>query len=356
MADGVLLIVTISLAVLVSLMLVACFIGKGEWGWSRINSTLQLDTGQGLAHQGLLWLSISIPVAIAISLGLWVWPKYSFELSPAGFKNFIDISILPLAIMSLSLPLSGLISKFHSTQQTAKQIEVVSFKNNLDAFYTHRKEMLAYFAAMEEVDYLGVAMFGYHLHPVLHLRFFSGTPEKGLPAVDMEAFKSVEASILSAAKFLRGVLVPDPVSSISTLNMYLQACENILVAAESLHITKITRDFVLLGVMIRSEKCKPPHYDMLTLGTTTLHALAAIRFVRGFYDSLCDFAGVSRLFIPQTFDVVFRGGKSLTEGGLEIERLHEFDIDELVRDERARYNENHPIIQETIALIKKASS
>ncbi|MBA6043734.1 hypothetical protein [Pseudomonas lactis] len=349
MADGVLLMVTISLAVLVSLMLVACFVGKGEWGWSRVNSTLQLDTSQGLAHQGLLWLSISTPVAIAVSLGLWVWPKYSFELSPAGFKNFIDISILPLAIMSLSLPLSGLIAKFHSTQQTAKQIEVVSFKNNLDAFYTHRKEMLAYFAALDKVDYFGVATFEYNLHPVLHLRFFSGTPENGLPAVDMDAFRLVEASILSAAKFLKGVLVLDRVTSISTLDIYLHACESIRVAAESLHITKITRDFVLQGVLIRSEKCKPPSYDMVTLGTTTLHALAAIRFVRGFYDNLCDFAGVSRWVVSKELDLVFYGGKSLIEGELQIELLHKTEIQHLVEIGSARYNEKHPLLTENFS-------
>ncbi|MBK3440643.1 hypothetical protein [Pseudomonas lactis] len=343
MTDGIFLIFSVVLAVFVSLILVACLVGDGPLSNFRITSILKLDTSKGLIHQGLLWMSIFTPLAVAIALGLWVWPKYSFELSPAGFKNFIDISILPLAVMSLSLPLSGLISRFHSTQQTAKQIEVVSFKNNLDAFYTHRKEMLAYFSAMQDVDYLGVEIFKYHLHPVLHVRFFSGAPEDGLPKIEVDSFESVNAQIMSGAKFLKSVLVPSGIGSFSTLDAYLQACKSICLAANSLHITQVTRGIVSRGVLVRSEGCAPPQYDFITLGTSTLDVLAAIRFTKDFYDNLCDFAGYPRSVIPENLEIVFQGGQSILDGDLEIERLHESEIAHLIEIRRASYDENHPL-------------
>lgn len=357
MADGIFLIFTIVLAICVSITLVAYFVGKGAWASSRVSSILQLDTSKGLIHQGLLWLSISTPVAVAVSLGLWVWPKYSFELSPAGFKNFIEISILPLAVMSLSLPLSGLVSRFHSTQQTAKQIEVVSFKNNLDAFYTHRKEMLAYFSAIQEVDYLGVETFKYYLHPVLHVRFFSGAPEDGLPKTDVDSFESVKGQIISGAKFLKTVLIPGGVSSpFTTLDAYLQACKSICLAATSLHIPQITRGLVSRGVSIRSAECEPPSYDLITLGISTLDSLAAIRFTKSFYDNLCDFAGYPRLVIPEYLEVVFHGGQSILNGDLEIERLHDSEIAHLIEIGRASYDEKHPFVLQATRVVGETTN
>lgn len=345
MVEGVLFALTLFIPVVVTVAIVSFFIGGGRRGKEKVRSIFQLDTSKGLVHQGLLWLAVFIPIAIAISLGGWAWVGYELELSSGGFKRFIEISILPLAVMSLSLPLAGLVSRFHSTQQTAKQIEVVSFKNNLDAFYTHRKELLAYFDAVPDVNYLGVVDVVYKLHPVIHVRFFEGTPKQGWPQANVAVFEGVGRNISTGAMFLMGVLEPSAASHMSTLDCYLNACRDIFLAAQSLHVRDVARDLVSRGVMIKSGAASQVGYDMITMGTTTVEVLAAFRIVKSYYDNLCDFAGVTRLVIPEAHEIVFHGGQRILDGELVIERLHEIEIADLIACGRGRYDENHPLLR-----------
>ncbi|KPA89377.1 hypothetical protein PF66_04229 [Pseudomonas asplenii] len=340
MFEGFLLVLTLAVPVVLSVFVVVSLFGVGESPVDRCKSIFVLDSEKGLINQGLLWLSILTPLFIAISLGMWVWPEYQVDLSLSGYKKFVEISLLSLGVVSISLPLTGLIARFHSTRQTARQIEVVSFKNNVDAFYTHRKEMLGYFSALGEVRYLDVITFSYRIHPVLHVRFFSGAPEKGFPKVKRDYFNYVENRILAASKFLNGLLRGEG-GSIGLLNLYINACNDMYLASEALAIPEISNDLFLKGVQIKS---KSEDYDCIILGTTTLEALAAIRYLKGYYDNLCDFAGVERMKIDEGYDVVFRGGQKLLDGKLYIEELHEFEIDQLVEDGRARYCDNHPLV------------
>lgn len=349
MLNGFVLAITLAIPVFISVLVVAVFLGKGKWGGGRLISVFEFDTSKGLISQGLLWLSMATPVFIALSLGMWVWPNYEILVSSEGFKNFIEISILPLAVMSVSLPLTGLVSRFHSTQQTAKQIEVVSFKNNLDAFYTHRKELLSYFSAMESVTYLGVVEFNYRVHPVLHVRFFEGVPEKGWPVIRRQSFDSVERGILQGAQYLVRVLSPTEDHGLRDLDFYLMGCKHIYLVAQSLHIREVTFGLVSRGVMIKSSSCPEHGWDLLTIGTTTAEVLAAIRYVKNYYDNLCDFAGVPRMKISEEYDVVFRGGQRLLAGELLIENLHMFDIQQMVEDGRAQYDEMHPVVRKAEA-------
>lgn len=341
MFEGFLLAIILAFPVILSIWVVAIFLGKGAWGGRRLISVFEFDTSKGLISQGLLWLSITTPIFVALSLGAWIWPSYEVLISSKGFKNFIEISILPLAVMSISLPLAGLISRFHSTQQTAKQIEVVSFKNNLDAFFTHRKELISYFSAMEPVTYLGVVEFKYVIHPVLHVRFFEGVPEKGWPVVKRKSFNNVEHGILRGAQHLVGVLAPTEDCGFDDLDRYLQGCKEIYLAAQALHIREITQGLVSRGVMLKSSSCPEHGWDLLTIGTTTAEVLAAIRYVKNYYDNLCDFAGVARMIVPDGYEVVFHGGQRLLAGDLTIENLHMFDIQQMVDDGRAQYDEKH---------------
>jgi hypothetical protein len=98
--------------------------------------------------------------------------------------------------------------------------------------------------------------------------------------------------------------------------------------------------------MIKTGSASQAGYDMITMGTTTLEALAAIRIVKSYYDNLCDFAGVARLEIPDAHEIIFKGGQRVLDGELVIESLHEVEIAGLVASGRARYDENHPMISE----------
>ena len=345
MGNGILLALTLLVSVTVTVAMVSFFIGEGRISKEKISLIFQLDTSKGLIHQGLLWLAIFIPLAMAMTLGGWVWAGYELDISSDGFKKFLEISILPLAVMSLSLPLAGLISKFHSTQQTAKQIEVVSFKNNLDAFYTHRKELLAYFDAMPDVNYLGIIDVKYKLHPVIHVRFFEGAPKQGWPKANVGSFETVGRNICAGALFLKGAIEPSADSHLSPLDCYLSGCRDIFLAAQSLHVHYVTSGLVSKGVMIKSGAKNQIGYDLLTIGTTTIEALAAFRIVKSYYDNLCDFAGIARLVIPEALGIVFQGGQRILDGDLVIERLHETEIAELIACGRGRYDENHPLLR-----------
>lgn len=339
MGDGWWVFCSVILSVSFSVFFVIWKFGVGQLSQGRLKSIFVLDVRKGLVHQGLLWLSIITPILLSVALGMWVWPKYEFDLSADGFKRFIEISVLPLAVMSISLPLSGLISKFHSTQQTAKQIEVVSYKNNLDAFYTHRKELIAYFAAMGEIEYLKVVSFSNSLHPVLHKRFFKGTPEEGTPVVDKGAFQSVERAILSGSKFLMGAL--ENSGGLPALDCYLNACNEIFIAGDWLAIREIANGLMSKGVLVKSSKDEGVSFHFATVGTTTREILAAIRYVRGYYDNLCDYSGVPRMKIPEGREQVFGGGQSLLDKELVIEELHKNEILHLVGVGQARYGEDH---------------
>ncbi|MCD5972001.1 hypothetical protein [Pseudomonas quasicaspiana] len=338
--DGFLLGATLLLPILLSLVCITHFLGKGEWGFQRITSILKLDTAHGLIRQGLLWLAILIPLGVGVSLGSWVWLGRAVDLSQSGFNTFIEISILPLAIVSVALPLAGLVSRFHSTQQTAKQIEVVSYKNNLDAFYTHRKELISYFSAIPDIKYFNLIEFEYGIHPVLHVRFFLGSPEKGFPRVNRGSFDYVERRLLSAAKFMLPVL-EGRCETLSLLDLYLNACNDVYLAAKALHVKKVTHELIQTGVLVSSKKVAPGEYDMLTIGTTTLEMLASIRFVKGCYDNLCDFAGEPRLEIPKMLDDVFNKTEKYISKELVIERLHKWDLAGMVASGRACYDVNH---------------
>ncbi|WP_198579701.1 hypothetical protein, partial [Citrobacter portucalensis] len=109
-------------------------------------------------------------------------------------------------IMSISHPLAGVVSRFHSTQQAARQIILSKTKNSLDAYYAHRKAMFEYFKEIDETNYFSMHSFSYKVHPVLHKRFFIGTPEDGTPVMQERAFGQVEGWINGAITFLSGVL------------------------------------------------------------------------------------------------------------------------------------------------------
>jgi len=237
--------------------------------------------------------------------------------------------------MSISLPLAGLVSRFHSTQQAAKQISITMFKNNLDAFSAHRKGMLEYFSDFENITYFDEFKFEYKVHPVLHKRFFSGSPEKGWPSRNEVSFDAVERGIEQASVFLIPVL---GATSEDRLNDYLQASLNIYIAASALHIKEIVHDMARSGVYV---KWKNRDDGIVTIGLKTLETLAALRFVREYYNNFCDFSGRPRMKISKELDPVFSKTEYWLNKGEYIESIHVEELAMLVEEGQAEYGEKH---------------
>lgn len=120
MTDIVYLVALVLLPLFLPVLVVSSILGSGSWVLARLKSTLTLDEERGLAEQGLLWVSIISPFLYFIALGVIVWRGHSISLTSDGLRMFFSISTLPLGALSLSLPLSVLVSRLHATKQTAK--------------------------------------------------------------------------------------------------------------------------------------------------------------------------------------------------------------------------------------------
>ncbi|CAH0537015.1 hypothetical protein [Vibrio marisflavi] len=89
-----------------------------------------LDPEFGLHKQALFWISVLIPVYLFVFTGLCVWRDYYLTFSEQGFAVFLSISKLPLGLLALSLPLGVLVTRIHSTKQTAEQINQAKTNEN----------------------------------------------------------------------------------------------------------------------------------------------------------------------------------------------------------------------------------
>ncbi|EQA1638129.1 hypothetical protein O1F62_RS20965 [Enterobacter hormaechei] len=95
-----------------------------------------------LTHQALFKAALVIPIVSFILLGGIAWSGHSLQLDGEGMNNFLNISKLPLAALSLSIPFGVIVNNIHRTIQTDKQIKEAESKNSMDRFYAHRKNTI----------------------------------------------------------------------------------------------------------------------------------------------------------------------------------------------------------------------
>lgn len=98
-----------------------------------------------LTHQPLFKAAIIAPIVSFFLLGAIVWSGHNVKIDSDGFNNFLNISKLPLAALSLSIPLGVIVNNIHRTIQTDKQIKEAEKKNKIDGFYAHRKNTIEMF-------------------------------------------------------------------------------------------------------------------------------------------------------------------------------------------------------------------
>tara|TARA_R110002110_G_scaffold383611_1_gene595090 strand:- start:539 stop:1078 length:540 start_codon:yes stop_codon:yes gene_type:complete len=170
----------------------------GIIAWALGRNSFKLNPEKGLLKQGLLWVSLLLPVSYFLVFGSIAWAGYEIDISSAGLSTFFRISTIPLTVLSLTLPLTVLVSRFYSTEQTARQIAITLHKNNLDAFYSHRSELFSYFDRLQEVDYFGALKGRFNVYPRVHKNFFKGRPDLGVPEINVEMFNQIERALQSA--------------------------------------------------------------------------------------------------------------------------------------------------------------
>ncbi|WP_130831168.1 hypothetical protein [[Erwinia] mediterraneensis] len=128
--------------ILIALYLTYLFI---EYTKNKKNNYFEM-TEERLTKQNLFKQSIRIPVISSLYFGIFSWLGHSPQFDAAGFENFIEISKLPIALLSLSIPFVAIVVNIHRTIQTEnqirktqKQIDLVTEKNRSDAYYAHLK-------------------------------------------------------------------------------------------------------------------------------------------------------------------------------------------------------------------------
>ena len=331
MIDIVYLAAIVLLPLLIPVIVIAVILGNGSWLFERLQSTLTLHEDRGLSEQGLLWVSILSPFLYFLALGAISWSGYSISLTSDGLKVFLSISALPIGALSLSLPLSVLVSRLHATKQTAKQIKITQQKNNIDLFYSHRKELFSYFSQIGEVEYLACLTGKFKVHPRVHKVFFSGKPEDGIPLVNQEAFEDIERE-LSSARWQLDAVIRD-VNPQLTYSFYIvNFCSAIYRLSQKLGLPEIYVELSEKSTLIPTKLDGQEDVELLTVGKTTDEAVAAYRYAKGYFHNLCDFAGRE----PdrkenEEFKYLEMSGKFRTvKEPKVIERLHDNEIKQAV--------------------------
>ncbi|EJD6400502.1 hypothetical protein M0H77_RS10015 [Providencia rettgeri] len=98
-----------------------------------------------LSEQTLFRLAIIIPIVSFLYFGAFAWWGKTPVISAHGFKRFIEISTLPLGLLSLTIPFTAVINNMHRTVQTNEQINQTQSKNSIDLYLNHKKSAIEYF-------------------------------------------------------------------------------------------------------------------------------------------------------------------------------------------------------------------
>ena len=227
-------------------------------------------------------------------------------------------------------------SRVHTTKQTAKQILLTSHKNNLDSFYSHRNELFSYFDIIGEVNYLNCIDAKYKIHPRVHKIFFNGSPNDGVPEVNVVAFQDIESELRSARWEIDAVI--RDINPDLTFSFYVANCCSTIyrishkLGLKELFIT-LAEKSVLVPVEIKGEGSK----TLLTVGTTTDELVAAYRYANNYFTNLCDFSGYElKVEDDYQYQYLDTGGKHKTiNTPLVVEKLHETKIKKLIGAEQA---------------------
>ncbi|MEQ4340589.1 hypothetical protein ABNM62_19220 [Pseudomonas syringae] len=328
--EVVLLILILLAPISLSFILIIGTFHKGSFNPSKVLNTLHLDPDRGLVKQPLFWLSIFTPLFYFIATGIVCWKGHEIDISADGLSSFIEISALPLALLSMAIPLGVTVARFHSTEQTAKQISIASnqmqlvrIKNNVDAFYAHRKEFFAFFDKIGKVVFLDAIEVTYQINPRLHGLVFEGHPDAGAPTLDEKLISEIVSKLCFTRRCLDSVL--RDTDKEKTLTWYSIAADNIYWIARTLGIREVISVLQSRSVIISGYTETGQDVHFRSIGTTTVQAIAAYRCVKSYVLTIlhfsCDVHYIDTIYKGEISHIDTTGGyMHINADGLVIER------------------------------------
>ncbi|MBA6102444.1 hypothetical protein [Pseudomonas monteilii] len=252
---------------------------RKEENWREIFS---LNPDYGLDKQPLFWLSVAVPIIYFLGFGYFAWSEYTLSLTEPGFREFIRISALPLGLLGLSLPLAALITKLHSTSQTARQIE----KSKHELFYLHRKEFTAYYDQIGPTKYSQDFTANFKINPRLHAKLFEGAASKGTPILRLDIIGDLIKRVQSVRHRLESMLSASDQPKFFT--EYTEFCKEIIYLVQYLNV-RDAEDFINeYGVPL------PDEGEVRTVGQTLGHAYDIFTCVENYVIAAVEFAGLGR--------------------------------------------------------------
>lgn len=260
---------------------VVFFLKFGSW-----REAFSLNPNRGLEKQGLLWISLIVPVLYFTVFGSIAWSGYSLLLTNEGFREFLNISVLPLGFLAMALPVSVLVSRFHATGQTAEQIIKLTLKNDMDMFNSHRKELFTYFDQIGVLQVDGYAPLVEKVHPRIHKDFFVRQKNGMGPTNNLPLFDSVEKDLNAAGANIASMIVHH-----GSLDQYLTASSLLLTVAAKLGGPQLHSAFTSRAAMIPNIHGNAIQGYYYGLGRTTEELVQMYRWTRTHFINLCDFAG-----------------------------------------------------------------
>ncbi|VVN20640.1 hypothetical protein PS619_04304 [Pseudomonas fluorescens] len=281
---------------LLSFVLVLSIFHRGKITAHKLLETLRLSSDHGLVKQPLFWWSIAAPASYFFATGAICWYGHEVSITSEGFSTFIKISALPIGLLSLAIPLGVTVARFHSTEQTAKQISIAAnqlsvaqHKNNVDAFYTHRKEFFAFFDKIGTITFLDSLQVEYQINPRLHGLIFNGRPETGTPEINVKLI----SELVSKLKFVRNCLdqVLRDEDPELTLTWYTNAASDIYWISMTIGIREINTQLNSKSVVLTGFYDDGTPMRQRSLGTTTVQAIAAYRVAKSYILTILHFAG-----------------------------------------------------------------
>lgn len=264
----------------------------------RFANVFKLNANGGLYDQPLFHFGTAIPVFLFAVFGGFAWWGYGVSLTPEGFSEFIRISKLPLAMLSLIVPIGAIIASFHSTHQTAKQIVIAEQKSKMESFYQHRRELFDFFDRFEPHTYLNALTVRYKTFPIIHQIFFDGSLETGTPEMNHAAFSDMQNCLNETAELIEEVITGLHYSP--RHQEYQQACYNIFEAAHLLGLKEIYKDLVCFEFELDGLSFK-------TVGRDVEDLLASFRYTFDFFDALCGFCGTIATRNPNASSFIYFG-------------------------------------------------
>lgn len=303
--------------------------GKRE----SLGNIISLNPNYGLAKQLLFWLSIVTPIIYFFAFGLFAWQGHSVSLTKSGFDTFIELSKMPFALASLSIPMTALVAKLHSTAQTAKQIglasrqiKIAETKNNHDLFYSHRKEFVSFYDVVGELVWLDEFRTAYKIDPRIHARLFKGEPATGIPVLKYEYVDHAITKLRSAETLLSKIIMHDEPRLDDAHTSFVDFSRDMFYLIRLFGIKDLSEQIIKCSIYMPYSDVKGQRHYQACAGTSTQQAVAIYRCVKSYLLSAVEFAGyhegiekVQQNPIP--YIAMHTGYEFLNPKGLIIEKI-----------------------------------